>query len=181
MERESEIHPKANPVVEPEVFQVSIEEVQNRIIYLRGVQVILDRELAKIYHVDVGYMNRQVKNNISRFPVDFMFQLTKEERDALKCKKCISNTRGGDHRPRDVTAMIYTMRISNQFQLDIEKHNEQYPPIPVQVFAKSHDRFLLIDDWVYHIGASLKDLGKRWFAFSLLEETNPDDLLSRLV
>jgi hypothetical protein len=51
----------------------------------------------------------------------------------------------------------------------VEKHNRQYPPIEVKVFDKFHDRFLCIDDTVYHIGASLKDLGKKWFAFSKME------------
>ena len=72
------------------------------------------------------------------------------------------------------------MKISPQFQLDINRHDSQYPPIPVKVFTKAHDRFLIVDDSVYHIGASLKDLGKKWFAFSLMEETSPDDLLSKL-
>ena len=54
-------------------------------------------------------------------------------------------------------------------QLDIEKHNSQYSAINVQLFKKSHDRFLILDQKeVYHIGASLKDLGKKWFAFSKL-------------
>jgi hypothetical protein len=65
--------------------------------------------------------------------------------------------------------------------LDIAKHDAQYPAIPVKVFTKAHDRFLIIDDKVYHIGASLKDLGKKWFAFSLMENLTPSDLISRLV
>jgi hypothetical protein len=66
-----------------------------------------------------------------------------------------------------VTAAIYTKSISRQLSLDIEKHNQQYPPVTVKELANVHDRFLIIDkDTVYHIGASLKDLGKKWFAFS---------------
>ncbi|MBP9995531.1 MAG: hypothetical protein KBT67_11480, partial [bacterium] len=57
---------------------------------------------------------------------------------------------------------------SHQFKLDLEKYNSQYQPITIENFSKSHDRFLIIDDEIYHIGASLKDLGKRWFAFSIL-------------
>lgn len=57
----------------------------------------------------------------------------------------------------------------------------QYPAISVKVFTKSHDRFLIVDDKVYHIGASLKDLGKKWFAFSLMENLTPADLIGRLV
>jgi len=73
-------------------------------------------------------------------------------------------------RADNVTATIYTLKISKQLLLDIEKYNAQYNPIEVKIFTKSHDRFLIIDNkTVYHIGASLKDLGKRWFAFSKIE------------
>ena len=71
-----------------------------------------------------------------------------------------------DKRAQKVKATIYTKQISPALQTDINLHNAQYEPIDVQVFADSHDRFLMIDDTVYHIGASLKDLGKKWFAFS---------------
>ena len=66
-----------------------------------------------------------------------------------------------------VTATVYTQRITPQLQLDLNKFNDQYPPVDVRTCKLSHDRFLIIDDTeVYHIGASLKDLGKKWFAFS---------------
>ena len=69
-----------------------------------------------------------------------------------------------------VTATIYTHTISNQLNLDIQKHNSQYPQIEVKTYKQCHDRFLIIDDTdVYHIGASLKDLGKKMFAFSKLD------------
>ena len=71
-------------------------------------------------------------------------------------------------RNANVNAIIYTSRISHQFQLDLERYNSEYQPITVNVFNKCHDRFLIIDDEVYHIGASLKDLGRKWFAFSIL-------------
>lgn len=282
----------------------SLEDIQNRISIIRGTQVILDRELAKLYQVEVSYMNRQVKRNISRFPDDFMFRLTKEETDVLKCQNGIAKTKGGDRalpyafteqgismlsgvlrsetaiqtnilimrafvsmrhfllsnaqvfqrldhieykqletdhkikelfdrleersvvpkqniffdgqifdayqfvsglikdakteiilidnyvdesvlamldkRNNGVQASIYTKRITEQFQLDIDRHDAQYPPIAVQPFNKAHDRFLIIDDKVYHIGASLKDLGKKWFAFSLMKDLAPNDLLSRI-
>ena len=85
-----------------------------------------------------------------------------------------------DKREAGASATIYTQKISQQFQLDIEKHNAQYPAIEVKEFTKSHDRFLILDDQVYLIGASLKDLGKKWFAVSLMSETDPELLLSRL-
>ena len=68
-----------------------------------------------------------------------------------------------------VTATIYTKKPTAQLQLDIQKHNAQYPPISVIEFDRSHDRFLCIDDTVYHLGASIKDLGKKWFAFNRME------------
>ena len=283
----------------------SIDIVQGKIAIVRGVQVILDRELAKLYNVEVGYMNRQVKRNIARFPDDFMFQLTKEEAESLKCQNGISNTRGGDRalpyafteqgvsmlsgilrsdtaikanilimrafvamrrlmftnaqlfqrldrleyqqientrqiehlfakfeetslnkkpmvffdgqifdayecictlirraksrivlidnyiddtvltmldkRLKDVTATIFTKTISKQLNLDVAKHNSQYPLIEVQLFSKSHDRFLIIDNQVYLIGASLKDLGKKWFCIVPMTETNAEELITRLI
>jgi hypothetical protein len=69
-----------------------------------------------------------------------------------------------------VEATIYTATISAQLRLDIKRFNAQYPPVKVKIFTKSHDRFLIVDHTtVYHIGASLKDLGKKWFAFSKIE------------
>ena len=73
-------------------------------------------------------------------------------------------------REKGVTATIYTAKISNELQVDVNKFNAQYEPIEVKVFVRSHDRFLIIDsETVYHIGASLKDLAKKWFAFSRIE------------
>ena len=72
-------------------------------------------------------------------------------------------------RETGVDATIYTAQITQQLQLDLQRHNAQYPPVTINVFTRSHDRFLFIDDTVYHFGASLKDLGKKWFAFSKME------------
>ena len=73
-------------------------------------------------------------------------------------------------RDKSVIATIYTHTISRQLDLDIQKYNSQYPQIEVKTYKKCHDRFLIIDDTdVYHIGASLKDLGKKMFAFSKLD------------
>ena len=70
-----------------------------------------------------------------------------------------------------VSATIYTAKISKQLQLDLDKHNDQYAPIQVRTYKNSHDRFLLIDETeVFHIGASIKDLGKKMFAFSKMNE-----------
>lgn len=73
-------------------------------------------------------------------------------------------------RSTNVTAVIYTKNISNQLRLDLQRYNSQYPPTEIELFTEAHDRFLIIDDTeLYHIGASLKDLGKKWFAFSRMD------------
>ena len=83
-------------------------------------------------------------------------------------------------RQPEVTATVYTQRITPQLQLDLDKFNDQYPPIDIRTCKLSHDRFLIIDDTeVYHIGASLKDLGKKWFAFSKLNM--PAKLITNLL
>lgn len=84
-----------------------------------------------------------------------------------------------DKRAEKVSAMIYTKNISPQLSLDIQRHNAQYAPVKVTEFDKVHDRFLCVDDTVYHIGASLKDLGKKWFAFSKMEITT-EQLVSKM-
>ena len=73
-----------------------------------------------------------------------------------------------------------TQKVSQQLQLDINKHNAQYPPIKVVLFNKAHDRFLLIDEEVYHIGASIKDLGKKWFAFTLMKDITAEELIRKI-
>ena len=85
-----------------------------------------------------------------------------------------------DKRSSGVTATIYTSHVGQQLQLDLGRHNAQYAPITVNSFNRAHDRFLLIDDEVYHIGASLKDLGKKWFAFTLMKDISADDILNKM-
>ena len=87
-----------------------------------------------------------------------------------------------DKRNNGVSALIYTKQINERLQLDIARHNAQYgaDSISIQIFNKAHDRFLILDDKLYHIGASLKDLGKKWFAFSLMSDLTPEDLLGRI-
>jgi hypothetical protein len=76
-----------------------------------------------------------------------------------------------------VKATIYTKTISKQLQLDVDKHNSQYPAIAIKNFTNSHDRFLIIDQQeLFHLGASLKDLGKKWFAFSKMDSLTADVL-----
>ncbi|WP_234423161.1 hypothetical protein [Flavobacterium sp. RSP49] len=83
-------------------------------------------------------------------------------------------------REKGVSVLIYTKDITKQLKLDLERFNTQYELVEIKQFAKSHDRFLILDETeVYHIGASLKDLGKKWFAFSKLN-IDPATLLGRL-
>ena len=83
-------------------------------------------------------------------------------------------------RQKNVDATIFTKSMSKQLELDLKKHNQQYPKIEIKLFKKAHDRFLIIDNQiVYHIGASLKDLGKSLFAFSKME-MNAEELISKL-
>lgn len=85
-----------------------------------------------------------------------------------------------DKRGKEVTATIYTQRVSDRLQLDVDRHNAQYPPVRIERFNKAHDRFLLIDDEVYHIGASIKDLGKKWFGFTLMRDITAQELFKKI-
>ncbi len=281
------------------------ENIQNQIFLVRGVQVMLDNDLALLYQTETKFVNRAVKRNPMRFPEAFAFQLNTEEWEALRFQiGTLNNQAGrGQHRkylpwvfteqgvamlsavlnteraviasiqiiqafvamrqfiqhnaaifqrlnqvelkqlktdekleqvfkaleagkpePKHgiffegqifdayvfvadiikkakneiilidnyvdetvltvlakrspkVNATIYTKTISKQLQLDVDKHNSQYPAIALKTFAHSHDRFLIIDQKeLYHLGASLKDLGKKWFAFSKMDSLTADVL-----
>ena len=301
---------KKNEIVKVEPASLQpLENIENLIRVIRNKQVMLDRDLARLYGVEARALNQAVQRNIERFPKDFMFQLTKEEFENLKSQNVISSwggvrkwpyvfTENGvamlssvlrskqainvniqimrafnamrhfiasntqvfqrleimernqlalnvhlaendkkfeevfrrlddgsttpkqaifydgqifdaykfvserireakkrivlidnyidetvlamlDKRNKEVTAKVYTKNISRQLSLDFEKHNAQYTPIEVEQFDRAHDRFLCIDDTVYLIGASIKDLGKKWFGFVKLEQTT-DELLSKM-
>jgi hypothetical protein len=83
-------------------------------------------------------------------------------------------------REAGVSATIYTRQLSQQQQLDVQRHNQQYPPININVCQHNHDRFLIIDDTVYLFGASLKDAGKKLFAYIKMQETTPTELLRQI-
>ena len=287
-----------------EVSVIDEESIKNKIFTIRGLQVMLDRDLAELYGVETKVFNQAVKRNESRFPDDFRFQLTGIEKNELvtncdrfntlkhssvnpyafteqgvsmlsvilksdiaiemsikiirsfvQMRKLISNNalifqrldmleqkqlkndekidavlnalENETVKPKQgifydgqiydaylfvcelvrsakksiilidnycdesvltlllkrglhVSAKIYTKNTTKQLTLDLQKHNAQYPKIELERFDASHDRFLIIDDKeVYHIGASLKDLGKKWFAFSKFD-MEALDILSRL-
>ncbi|MDE6258550.1 MAG: virulence RhuM family protein [Muribaculaceae bacterium] len=85
-----------------------------------------------------------------------------------------------DKRASGVSATIFTPSVSRTLRQDLERHNAQYPPIDVKTFRRAHDRFLIIDDTVYHVGASFKDLGKKLTAFSKMEIMTADELIAYL-
>ena len=160
--------------------------IDERIYSVRGRQVMIDRDLAELYGVETKALNQAVKRNIERFPPSFMFRLKQEEFMELVtiCDR-FEKLKHSSNMPhafteQGVDTTIYTGKISKQLQLDIDRHNAQYPPIEVRTFSKAHDRFLIIDDEVYLIGASIKDLGKKWFGFTLMENTRAEDLIGRL-
>lgn len=136
-----------------------VSAIENRIYTVRNVQVMIDRDLAELYGVENRVLRQAVRRNIEKFPDDFLFKLSEEEAKSLIIRG-VSQT---------VILSGYNAR-----------HNSQYPPIDVQPFGKSHDRFLVIDDKVYHFGASLKDLGKSWFAVSLLKDIDANTLISNM-
>src|SRR3989339_184665 len=276
---------------------MKVDTIHNRIYSIRGVQAMLDTDLAVLYKTEVKTLNRAVKRNLERFPDLFMFQLTTDEYDSLRSQfvtiekanslRFQSGTlnKRGRHRKylpyafteqgvamlsavlrsqtavkvsiqiinafivmrkfiaanaqvfqrlntverkpkqgvfyngqvfdawqfisslvrsakksialidnyvddrvlalfakrnKGVTVAIFTKNISRQLVSDAVKFNEQYPPIVLKEFGISHDRFLILDETeLYHFGASLKDLGKRWFAFSKMD-INAMDMLERL-
>lgn len=308
MEEKQNIKVGVSPTVDN---QLAVPTIQSKIALIRDQQVLLDRDLARFYGVEVSQMNRQVKRNIERFPEDFMFQLTKAENEALKCQFGISKQRGGDRRlpyafteqgvamlsgllrsevaiaanimimrafvtmrrfltmnaqiyqrldriegqqlmdnqwraeteskietildkleektpsptaeqifatgciwdawqfvselirgakvriilidnyvddrvltllckrKEGVSATIHT-RYNQHFLLDLEKHNQQYSAITaVQIPHKHHDRFLVIDDVVYLLGASVKDMGTGLCAITRLI-TKPEEILEMI-
>lgn len=278
--------------------------ITHKIYTLRGVQVMLDHDLADLYGVETRSFNQAVKRNVTRFPERFRFQLTNEEFENLRSQFVTSSWGGRRYlpyvfteqgvamlsavlksdqavktsiqimdafihmrklitdnsliiqrmdrleqkqimtdskiekvlvaiedksvgpksgiffdgqvfdayvfianlikrakksivlidnyvdesvltlltkRPKPCVATIYTKNISKKLQLDLDKHNEQYEPIDIKILGESHDRFLIIDkDDVYHIGASLKDLGKKWFAFSKLDKSSVLEIIKKL-
>jgi len=85
-----------------------------------------------------------------------------------------------DKREQGVSATVYTQRISGQLQLDVDRHNVQYPLIEIKRFNKAHDRFLFIDDEVYHIVASIKDFGRKWFGFTLMRDITAKELINKI-
>ena len=192
---------------------LSQHDIEKLIITVRGEQVLIDQDIARLYGVTTKRLNEQAKRNSARFPSNFRFELTIEERDevvancdhlqSLKYRPTLpyAFTEQGigqlssvvlidnfvddrvlsmlDKRSEGVTATIHS-RYYEQFQVDLKKHNEQYPPINfVQLSYKNHDRFLIIDDRVFLMGASLKDMGAGLCAITEMQ-ASPETILEML-
>ena len=279
--------------------------IEERIFFIREQHVMIDRDIAELYGIETKVLNQQVKRNMERFPVNFMFRLTENEfhelvtncdrfrrlkhstvlphafteqgvsmlSAVLKSKTAINVSiriinsfvrmrkfflnnvqllhrmeqleirqlrneedvekilsmidlhkttqpkqgvffdgqiydaysfisdlvRSADYRiilidnyiddtvltildkrKDNVNATIYTSKITKENRLDIRKHNMQYRQIHIREFKKAHDRFLIIDDKVYLVGASIKDLGNKWFGFTVMESISAEELINRL-
>jgi hypothetical protein len=185
------------------------QDIQSKIYNIRGLQVMLDSELANLYDVESKRLNEQVKRNIERFPEKFRFQLTEDEYENLRSQIATSSLLSQDvipakHGGRRYLPYVFTeqgvsmlsavlnskiaieisIKIMDSFvnmRNFISSNNELFKKIEtIKNFKDSHDRFMIIDnDIVYHIGASLKDLGKKWFAFSKIG-IDARDILSKL-
>ena len=173
-----------------DVKKCDINKVANNIEPLikviRGQQVMLDRDLATLYGVETKRLNEQVKRNIKRFPEDFMFQLTKDE--CLRSQIATLNEGRGQHlkympyvfTENGVAMLSSVLRSDTAIEVNIRIMRAFVSMRHFMVnnaFRLSHDCFLCIDDDVYHIGASIKDLGKKWFGFSKMEILTPDELV----
>jgi hypothetical protein len=161
------------------------DELQKRIYTLRGVQVMVDEELTELYGVETKRLNEQVKRNIDRFPSEFMFQVSEAELDILRSQ--IATSSGDSLRSQIVTLswggrryLPYVFTEQGIAMLSAVLKSETAINVSIQIMSafvamrrflqsNAHDRFLILDEkTVYHFGASLKDLGKKWLAFSKL-------------
>ena len=130
---------------------VGVDNIEPLIKVIRGQQVMLDRDLATLYGVETKRLNEQVKRNIKRFPEDFMFQLTKDE--CLRSQIATLNEGRGQH-------LKYMPYVFTENTINWKCNNTCKNPT--------------------HIGASIKDLGKKWFGFSKMEILTPDELVERI-
>ena len=213
--------------MENEMPIVNQEEIKNLIYTVRGKQVMLDSDVANLYHYKTKVLNLTVRRNIERFPEEFCFQITEDELESLRFQFETSNKnnmRGGRrYLPYVFTeqgiamlsgvlksevaikvsihiikafiemrkfislngqvfqeVVILTSKNTELSKLDINKFNGQYPTLKLAITNHFHDRFMVIDDKeLYHIGASLKDLGKKCFAISKVENQEMIDLIKK--
>lgn len=209
--------PKSNPLllseataVEPlptDVVPATIADdfIKSRIFTIRGVQVMLDRDLAILYGVPTKALNQAVKRNLSRFPEEFSFLLTKEEQAGLvtNCDRFASAKHSSapirafsEHGVIMVASILKSdiaaatsVRITRAFvamrkaltPTAVAKFNKQNPPLSVKPVAAFHDRFLILDGAeLYHFGASLKDLGRQYGAVTKMDAMFIPSIMERI-
>ena len=177
--------------------EITNEEIKKLIYTIRGKQVMLDSDVAMLYQYTTKNINKAVKRNIDRFPEDFCFQLTESEfqelrfqigtlnRKAMKKILIIDNYIDDSilkmltKKNKNVEVVILTSNKSNIQQIDVQKFNKEYPTLKIAKTNKFHDRFIIIDNKeMYHLGASIKDLGKKCFGINKIEDI---EIIERII
>jgi len=168
-------------------------DIQDKIFTIRGVEVILDRDLAALYQVETKVFNQAVKRNIERFPQNFRFQLNKYETNELvtDCDR-FNSLKHSTSLPYAFTefgvsmlSAILKSKIAIEISIKIIESFVNMRKIissndlMYQRFERLEKRLSIHDEKVYHIGASLKDLGKKWFAFSKMD-INSFEIIGKL-
>lgn len=168
-----------------QVFQ-RMENIEKNVLALNAHQIDTDKKIEEVFRRLDDHSEKPEKGIFYDGQIFDAYTFVAERiREAKKHIVLIDNYVDDsvltmlDKRDKGVDAVVYTKNISRQLSLDFEKHNAQYLPIEIKQFDRAHDRFLCIDDTVYLIGASLKDLGKKWFGFVKLEQPT-DELLSKM-
>jgi hypothetical protein len=156
------------------VSKIDIKKVQNQIFTIRGIQVMVDRDLAELYNVPVKRLNEQVKRNNNRFPDEFMFQLNDYEKFELVANcdrfKLLKHSSVNPYvfTEQGVSMLSAVLRSDTAVQVSIAIMNAF---VEMRKFISSNASvFQRLDNLFYHFGASLKDLGKKWFAFSKMDK-----------
>ena len=148
---------------------ISQKQIENKIFSIRGVQVMLDRDLAEIYQVPVKRLNEQVKRNIDRFPQDFMFQLTHSELDCLRSQNATLKDENMLSQNTDSPSRSHFATLDNK-----RGKNIKYIPY---VFTEQGVAGL---SGVLKSETAAKDLGKKWFAFSKLDKGSVESILNAI-
>jgi len=162
-----------------ESISLDANDIKRRIFTIRGKQVMLDSDLAELYQVETKNLNKASNRNVERFPEDFRFKLTKEEFENLRFQTGTSSESYGGRRYMPYVT-IYTFSKTKLTAQDVAAFNAQYPQLDVKYTNIFHDRFLILDrKTVYHIGASLKDAGKKCFGITLMKDAG-SELMKKL-
>ena len=156
-------------------------KVENETVWLNRQQLatLFDRDVKTIGK----HINNALKEELVDLPTVANFAIVQIEGDSIDNYIDETTLTILSKRASGVTATIYTHQLAqkmHQLQLDIQRHNQQYPPITVNYCQRNHNRFLIIDDVVYIFGASLKDAGKKLFAYIKMQETSATDLLNNI-